>query len=68
MLQMKKVAIFIAVVALLTLSQWLPALTVAAPVGDREIVKALDEQNRHLARIAESLERISGQRPGWKLP
>jgi hypothetical protein len=35
---------------------------------DAEIVKALNEQNRQLARIATSLEKISGQQPGWKLP
>lgn len=33
-----------------------------------EIVKALNIHNQQLARIATSLERISGQQPGWKLP
>jgi uncharacterized protein (UPF0210 family) len=33
-----------------------------------EIVKAMNYQNQQLKRIADSLERISGQQPGWKLP
>jgi hypothetical protein len=40
----------------------------AGSTTDQEVVKALNEQNRQLARIAASLERISGQQPGWKLP
>jgi hypothetical protein len=35
---------------------------------DAEIVKALNIQNQQLSRIATSLEKISGQQPGWKLP
>lgn len=35
---------------------------------DAEIVKALNIQNQQLDRIADSLERISGEQPGWKLP
>jgi hypothetical protein len=35
---------------------------------DAEIVKALNVQNQQLSRIATSLEKISGQQPGWKLP
>jgi hypothetical protein len=42
----------------------------AAPAYDsnQEIIKALNEQNKQLARIANAVERISGDRPGWKLP
>jgi cytochrome c551/c552 len=32
------------------------------------VADALREQNKQLARIAASLERIAGQQPGWKLP
>lgn len=40
----------------------------AATGSDQEVAKALREQNQQLARIATSLEKISGQQPGWKLP
>jgi hypothetical protein len=42
-----------------------------AAVGESSnsaVADALREQNKQLARIAASLERISGQQPGWKLP
>jgi outer membrane lipoprotein-sorting protein len=41
---------------------------VGATQSDERVVDALKEQNKQLARIAASLERISGQQPGWKLP
>jgi hypothetical protein len=67
---MKKLLVPAAIIGLMTISQFIPVLTIkAAPSqGDSEIVKALNIQNQQLARIAASLERISGQQPGWKLP
>jgi hypothetical protein len=69
---MKKLLVPIAIVGLLTLAQYLPVLSLKAapPVQDStaEIVKALNIQNQQLDRIADALERISGQQPGWKLP
>jgi DNA-binding MarR family transcriptional regulator len=67
---MKKLLIPLAIVGLLTLAQFIPILTIkAAPSqGESEIVKALNIQNQQLSRIATSLEKISGQQPGWKLP
>lgn len=68
-LKMKKLLVPVAIVGLLTISQFIPVLTVkGASTSDTEVVKALQEQNKQLARIAASLERISGQQPGWKLP
>jgi hypothetical protein len=40
----------------------------SSPKSDPEVIKALNIQNQQLDRIADSLERISGQQPGWKLP
>jgi hypothetical protein len=37
----------------------------AAP-NDQEIVNLMREQNRYMARIAESMERMSGQKPPLK--
>lgn len=39
---------------------------VQAATPDQEMVNLMREQNRHLARIAESLERMSGQKPPLK--
>jgi outer membrane lipoprotein-sorting protein len=42
--------------------------TMGAAQSDERVTEALREQNKQLSRIAASLERISGQQPGWKLP
>lgn len=39
---------------------------VQAATPDQEMVNLMREQNRYLARIAESLERMSGQKPPIK--
>ena len=52
--------ILIVVVALVS-----PKDVQAAP-PDQEMVRLMQEQNRILARIAESLERMSGQKPPLK--
>lgn len=39
---------------------------VQAATPDQEMVNLMREQNRYLARIAESLERMSGQKPPLK--
>jgi hypothetical protein len=54
-------------------SLWIVIVIVLLCLGatsntDQEVAKALREQNQQLARIATSLEKISGQQPGWKLP
>lgn len=56
--------------SLLILAIAILLVTVAAVGGssDSTVADALREQNKQLARIAASLERISGQQPGWKLP
>lgn len=45
-----------------------PSQTQAATTPNEEVAAQLKEQNRQLARIAASLEIISGQHTGWKLP
>jgi hypothetical protein len=52
--------ILVAVIAL--------ACIAASGPSDTSVADALREQNKQLARIAASLERIAGQQPGWKLP
>lgn len=43
-------------------------LALGASSLDSEVVKALNETNRQLTRIAASLEKISGQQPGGAVP
>ena len=43
-------------------------LVMGAGSIDGEVVKALNETNKQLARIATSLEKISGQQPGGAVP
>jgi outer membrane lipoprotein-sorting protein len=43
-------------------------LVTGSSSSDREVARALQQQNQELKRIASSLEIISGQRGNWKLP
>lgn len=51
---------------------WILVIVAIFAVGagtiDGEVVKALNETNKQLARIATSLEKISGQQPGGAVP
>lgn len=61
---MKKNILWIAVVVAI----FCLGATTGSSNTDREIIKALNIQNQQLDRIADSLERISGQQPGGKVP
>ena len=68
---MKNVFVILLVIGcLLGIAMWVFPQNVqaATPDSTAEIVKAINIQNQQLARIATSLEIISGQKQGWKLP
>lgn len=51
---------------------WIMVIVALVTVGaggiDQEVVNVLRDTNKQLARIATSLEKISGQQPGGAVP